>query len=117
MKDDILIPWKKSEPESYKSGWELLVADRGGFIFEPKLGIHDDVVEVDFSSMFPNLMATRNISPETIRCRCCTNSSLRVPELGYNICQKREGIVPKTLVANSEEKRGLQTAEKRSRRL
>ena len=97
MKDDILIPWKKSKPESYKSGWELLVADRGGFIFEPKLGIHDDVVEVDFSSMFPNLMATRNISPETIRCMCCTNSSLRVPELGYNVCQKREGIVPKTL--------------------
>lgn len=28
---------------------------------------------------------------------CCTNSSLRVPELGYNVCQKREGIVPKTL--------------------
>jgi len=97
MKDDILIPWKKSEPESYKSGWELLVADRGGFIFEPKLGIHDDVVEVDFSSMFPNLMAMRNISPETIRCRCCPSSSLRVPELGYNVCQKREGIVPKTL--------------------
>jgi len=97
MKDDILIPWKKSEPESYKSGWELLIADRGGFIFEPKLGLHDNVVEVDFASMFPTLMATRNISGETVLCRCCPNSSLRVPELGYNICRKREGIVPKTL--------------------
>ena len=97
MKDEILIPWKKSEPESYKSGWELLVADRGGFIFEPKLGIHDNVVEVDFASMFPTLMATRNISAETVLCKCCPNSSLRVPELGYNVCRKREGIVPKTL--------------------
>jgi len=96
-KDDILIPWKKSEPESYKSGWELLIADRGGFIFEPKLGLHDNVVEVDFASMFPTLMATRNISGETILCKCCPNSSLKVPELGYNICRKREGIVPKTL--------------------
>ncbi len=97
VKDEILVPWKKSEPESYKSGWELLVADRGGFIFEPKLGIHDNVVEVDFASMFPTLMATRNISAETVLCKCCLNSSLRVPELGYNICRKREGIVPKTL--------------------
>ncbi|UCC27640.1 MAG: DNA polymerase, partial [Candidatus Bathyarchaeota archaeon] len=56
-RDDILIPWKKSEPEAFKSGWELLVADRGGFIFEPKLGIHDGVAEVDFSSMYPTLMA------------------------------------------------------------
>ncbi|MEM2250446.1 MAG: DNA polymerase domain-containing protein, partial [Candidatus Bathyarchaeia archaeon] len=67
-KDEILIPWKKREPESFKTGWELLVADRGGFIFEPKLGFHTDVVEVDFTSMFPMLMLTRNISAETVLC-------------------------------------------------
>ncbi|MEM3765836.1 MAG: DNA polymerase domain-containing protein [Candidatus Bathyarchaeia archaeon] len=96
-KSDILIPWKKGEPESFKSGWELLVADRGGFVFEPKLGFHTDVVEVDFTSMFPMLMLTRNISAETVFCKCCPDSKLRVPELGYNICEKRVGIVPKTL--------------------
>jgi DNA polymerase elongation subunit (family B) len=96
-KDDILIPWKKNEPESFKTAWEVLVADRGGFIFEPRLGFHTDVVEVDFTSMFPMLMLTRNISAETVLCKCCPNSSLRVPELGYNICEKRKGLVPKTL--------------------
>jgi DNA polymerase elongation subunit (family B) len=96
-KDDILVPWKKREPESFKSAWELLVADRGGFVFEPKLGFHMDVVEVDFTSMFPMLMLTRNISAETVLCKCCPDSKLRVPELGYNICEKRRGIVPKTL--------------------
>ena len=73
------------------------MADRGGFIFEPKLGFHTDVVEVDFASMFPMLMLTRNISAETVLCKCCPDSKLRVPELGYNICEKRKGIVPKTL--------------------
>jgi DNA polymerase elongation subunit (family B) len=75
----------------------LLVADRGGFVFEPKLGFHNDVVEVDFTSMFPVMMQTRNISAETVLCECCPNSEIRVPELGYNICEKRRGIVPKTL--------------------
>jgi len=97
-KDGILIPWKRHEPESFKSAWELLVADRGGFVFEPKIGFHTDVVEVDFASMFPVLMLTRNISAETVLCKCCPNSELTVPELGYNICEKKLGIVPKTLV-------------------
>jgi DNA polymerase elongation subunit (family B) len=96
-KDDILIPWKKSAPETFKSAWELLIADRGGFIFEPRLGIHDGVAEVDFSSMYPTLMAKQNISAETVLCKCCPNSKLRVPELGYNVCEKRKGIVPRTL--------------------
>jgi DNA polymerase, archaea type len=96
-KDGILVPWKKNEPESFKTAWELLVADRGGFIFEPKIGFHTSVFEVDFTSMFPTLMLTRNISAETVLCKCCPNSSVRVPELDYNICEKRKGIVPKTL--------------------
>lgn len=96
-KDDILIPWKKREPEAFKSAWELLVADRGGFIFEPKLGIHDWVAEVDFSSMYPTLMTKCNISAETVLCKCCPDSKLRVPELGYHVCEKREGIVPQAL--------------------
>jgi DNA polymerase elongation subunit (family B) len=97
VKDDILIPWKKREPETFKSAWELLIADRGGFIFEPKVGLHDWVGEVDFASMYPTLMAVHNISAETVLCSCCPDSTLRVPELGYNICQKRVGIVPNTL--------------------
>jgi len=47
--------------------------------------------------MFPMLMLTRNISAETVLCKCCPDSKIRVPELGYNICEKRKGIVPKTL--------------------
>jgi DNA polymerase I len=42
-------------------------------------------------------MLKNNISAETVLCKCCPDSPLRVPELGYNICVKRKGIVPKTL--------------------
>lgn len=96
-REGILIPWKKREPESFKTGWDLLVADRGGLVYEPRVGFHEDVVEVDFVSMFPTIMLRHNISAETVLCRCCPDSKTRVPELGYNICEKRKGIVPKTL--------------------
>ena len=97
IKDDILIPRNKNIPEAFKTARELLVGDRGGFVFEPKVGAHDYVGEVDFSSMYPSLMANNNISAETVLCKCCPNSPLRIPELKYHICAKRIGIVPKSL--------------------
>jgi DNA polymerase elongation subunit (family B) len=61
------------------------------------MGIHDDAGEVDFASMYPSLMVKNNISAETVLCPCCPDSNRRIPELNYNICDKREGIVPKAL--------------------
>jgi len=96
---DILIPWKKNEPENFKSAWELLKADRGGFILEPKIGLFDEVGEIDFASLYPTLMMKYNLTPECIACQCCahTETSTQVPELGYNLCEKKIGIVPHTL--------------------
>ncbi len=90
-----LIPSKKREPEDFKSASTLLMADRGGLIFNPPLGYHEEVAELDFVSMYPTIMVEKNVSPETVNCRCCSN--LAVPELGYTICERREGIVPATL--------------------
>jgi len=95
FQDDILIPWRKGEPERFKTAWDLLIADKGGLVFQPRLGIFEEVAEIDFASMYPTMMAIHNISPETVLCGCCENH--RVPEAGYTICEKREGIVPKTL--------------------
>jgi DNA polymerase elongation subunit (family B) len=97
IKDGILIPRNKSIPEAFKSTYQLLVGDRGGFVYEPRMGIHDHVGEVDFTSMYPSLMAENNISAETVLCKCCPDSKIRIPELGYHVCEKRVGIVPKVL--------------------
>ncbi|MCX6133138.1 MAG: hypothetical protein NTU47_04910 [Ignavibacteriales bacterium] len=99
---NILIPSKKREPEDFKSAATLLLADRGGLIFNPPLGYHEEVAELDFVSMYPTIMVTHNVSPETVNCRCCKNE--KVPELGYSICEKRVGIVPATLKAVVEKR-------------
>ncbi|HYB68267.1 MAG TPA: DNA polymerase domain-containing protein [Candidatus Acidoferrales bacterium] len=97
IKHDVLVPRNKSIPEAFKSTLELLVGDRGGFVYEPEVGVHDDVGEVDFASMYPTMMVNNNISAETVLCKCCPDSKLRIPELGYNICEKKVGIVPTAL--------------------
>ena len=94
-RNNYLVPAKKREPEEFKSAATLLLADRGGLTYNPPLGYHEDVGELDFVSMYPTIMVKYNVSPETINCRCCKNE--KVPELGYTVCEKREGIVAATL--------------------
>ena len=95
----ILIPWKSTIAELFKNFKQLLIADRGGFIFEPEIGVHEQVAEFDFVSLYPNIMFRKNLSSETITCGCCPDSDLKVPELldCYHICKRRTGIVPISL--------------------
>ena len=92
-----LIPWKKNMPETWKTARELLVSDRGGLILDPAVGLHEDVIELDFASLYPNVMVIHNISPETILCDCCKDSHNRVPHLDYHICIRQKGLIPEVL--------------------
>ena len=96
--DHLIPPFKKS-PEGFRSGMDLIHGDRGGHIFEPIIGVFDQVVELDFSSMYPSLMATFNVSSETINCKCCKDdgTGIKVPGLDFHICTKRRGIIAESI--------------------
>ena len=51
----LLVPWKPTLVESFKDRNALLMADRGGFIFEPKVGVHESGGELDFSALYQNI--------------------------------------------------------------
>ena len=97
LRKGYLIPWKKNLPENWKTAEELLIADRGGLVLEPAVGLHEDVTELDYASLYPNIMVLHNISPETMLCPCCPDSARRVPQLGYHICEKQDGLLPEVL--------------------
>jgi DNA polymerase-2 len=91
----VLVPWHKQEPEAWKSGNDLVRTDKGGMVFQPVLGLHENVAEIDFVSMYPSIMARFNISPETVNCYCCSDN--QVPEIGYPVCKERRGLVSETV--------------------
>jgi DNA polymerase elongation subunit (family B) len=97
MRTGHLVLWKKNLPEMFKTARKLIVCDRGGFIYEPSVGVHDGIIEVDFTSLYPSIMVRYNISPETVMCDCCPDSSRIVPEIGYKICEKHIGLIPHVL--------------------
>ncbi|WP_233752225.1 MULTISPECIES: type B DNA-directed DNA polymerase [Halostella] len=114
----VLVPWRSWRAEFFKSMRQLGAADRGGYTLSPRAGLHEDVRELDFSSLYPNIIVTRNVSPETVRCDCHLDRA-DVPELGYSICDER-GYLPDVLeelvVARDGIKRTLRETDDPERR-
>ncbi|WP_273837113.1 type B DNA-directed DNA polymerase [Halococcus sp. PRR34] len=91
----VLVPWNSWRHEDFKTMNQLHEADRGGFTFAPDVGVHQAVHELDFSSLYPNIICQHNVSPEMVRCECHSDRE-DVPEIGYSICDER-GYLPDVL--------------------
>ena len=104
-KDGCVVLWKKNQPEAFKSAEDLVRGDRGGFIFEPEVGLHEGLYELDFYALYPNIMMKFNVSPECLDCRCCASDGRPVPELRYHLCTRRLGLIPRVLKPVIERRR------------
>ncbi len=89
LRRGVLIPYQKQQVEGFKSGWDLICSDLGGLVYQPLIGLHAHVAEIDFISMYPSLMARFNISPETIEAAG--------PNARNGVEQEYLGLVPETL--------------------
>ncbi len=76
----VMVPVQKQQVEGTKTLSELIRTDHGGLIYQPLIGLHGNVAQIDFSSMYPAIMVKHNISPETV-----------------GLENAPEGLIPKTL--------------------
>jgi DNA polymerase-2 len=101
LRQGVLVPWHKQQNEIPKTALDLIQADQGGLVYRPLLGLHRDVIEVDFVSMYPGIMARFNISPERVFLPQTAGPQLpgvqQVPELNLWVDQETPGLVPQTL--------------------
>jgi len=66
LKRGIAVPFRKSDPEAVRRFCDLKAADRGGMMFQPVPGLYDVVSEIDFTSLYPSIIVSYNLSPETL---------------------------------------------------
>lgn len=66
---------------------------QGAIVLEPIKGVHFDVTVMDFASLYPSIIKTRNVSYETICCshKECENNIM--PFTKHWACTKKSGIV------------------------
>jgi DNA polymerase I len=66
VRQGITVPFRKSDVEVSRKVAALKSADRGGMIFQPVAGLYLNVDEIDFTSLYPSIIARYNFSPEMI---------------------------------------------------
>lgn len=85
----LLIPYKQKPVDKPLNLHTMIKADRVGIVLDPEIGLHYDVAEIDFSSMFPHIIYEQNVSAETIG-----EQGITVPGLPLSIKHDVTGIVP-----------------------
>jgi len=64
LRQGILVPWRKQQVEQPRPLLNLIHADFGGLVYQPRVGLHRDVAAADFTSMYPAVIVRCNLSPE-----------------------------------------------------
>ena len=100
LRTGVMIPLHKQQAEGKKTLASLIRADKGGLIYQPIIGAHRDVAQIDFASMYPSIMVHHNISPETMG-KENTEQGL-IPQTLQPLLEKRLKL--KELITNLDER-------------
>jgi len=61
------IPRSNNNHERIRTLDEIIAKDKGSMIFSPRVGLHENVVVLDYENEYANLILKNNLSYETIR--------------------------------------------------
>jgi DNA polymerase-2 len=121
LRQRILVPWHKQQSERPKNALELFSSDQGGLVYQPLIGLHRDVGEIDFVSMYPGIMVRFNISPETVGAQSLEAQRpdprhlrrLDTPQVGPLLAEpdapQPDGLIPQTLAPLLDKRVQLKT--------
>lgn len=74
-------------PPEYATPYE------GAFVLEPVRGLYENVVCLDFASMYPNIMISYNISPDTVN----GSGYFEAPEVNHRFKKEPDGFFKRIL--------------------
>ncbi len=103
-----LIPTRTEQP---------IIPYKGAIVLEPKVGLHDNVASLDFSSMYPSLMIKYNISPDTlVSGREKGDDVFEVPEVKHRFKKNPSGFYRIVLTKLIESRKATKAELKRTAR-
>jgi DNA polymerase I len=61
-----VIPSRNNNHEQIRTVEQIVSGDKGGMIMSPQIGLHEDVLALDYDSEYANLIVNHNLSYETV---------------------------------------------------
>ncbi len=95
---NILIPRKEELQKKGTSSTMAIIKEkkyRGGLVVEPVLGIHFNVIVVDFASLYPSIIKVHNLSYETVNCphkNCQSDTLNHIDQTNHWVCKEKRGL-------------------------
>ncbi|MBI4362366.1 MAG: ribonuclease H-like domain-containing protein [Euryarchaeota archaeon] len=78
-----MVPMKGGEGDTYE----------GGYVLEPQRGLHENVVCLDFSAMYPSIMIAYNISPDSVAQKGNRSDEVfEAPGVGHRFVREPDGF-------------------------
>ncbi len=90
---------------------EIAETYEGAFVLEPVRGLHENVVCLDFTAMYPSIMITFNISPDTLGCE--GEDCYIAPEVGHRFRKKPDGFFRRILKMLIEKRKAIKDEMKK----
>ncbi len=69
---------------------------KGAFVKEPLAGLHENIAVLDFASLYPSIIISHNISPETLNCNHDECKKNKCSDDTW-FCTKEKGLFPEIL--------------------
>jgi len=86
----------------------------GGYVKDPVKGLHENIVYFDFRSLYPSIIISKNVSPDTLMDECEDKACHISPEGGYMFLKEPPGFVPSIIGNILQERVRLKTKMKES---
>ncbi len=86
-----LIPSKPAYSENDK-----LPPVEGAFVKIPNPGVYENIAVLDFKSLYPSIIISYNVGPDSYNCDCCKGDGFVSPQ-GHRFCKKHKSIIAQTL--------------------
>uniref|UniRef100_UPI00355C9EF7 10-92, TNA polymerase n=1 Tax=Thermococcus kodakarensis TaxID=311400 RepID=UPI00355C9EF7 len=98
-----LAPNKPDEREYER---RLRESYAGGYVKEPEKGLWENIVYLDFRSLYPSIIITHNVSPDTLNREGCKEYDV-APQVGHRFCKDFPGFIPSLLGDLLEERQKI----------
>lgn len=89
-----VIPNKPSQYEYSKRRGLTYV---GGYVKDPVKGLHENIVAFDFKSLYPSIIISKNISPDTLITGETDEEYHTAPEVPHKFRKEPKGFIPSVI--------------------
>lgn len=93
--------------------------NEGGYVKEPEIGLHENLVQFDFRSLYPSIIISKNISPDVLVIGDVENKDDYniSPEHGLKFKKSQKGFIPSVISKILAERFKIKKAMKASNNL